>query len=256
MATKTFLKDDGVFVYADYVGAKGVRRLAELTTANPYQKIRRAAGQDVVAVLVSKAWYDTRVAAYTAVQAALEAVSVTETPDDYLSNNFSVLVDLLNGTNQVKSQAKRWADLGYSQDAFRAFSFVDTKKFTVDDGDTSSSVDGKSVGGNVKGYLLRPDHFDALEAAPTETTYSGVGDGTVAVTLKPGKAVAETITITCTVAAANGGTFSVTGSVSGSHSDVVVGNTLDTAGFSLVISDGATDFEVGDQFEVTSYAAF
>lgn len=62
--------------------------------------------------------------------------------------------------------------------------------------------------------------------------------------------VTETWTLTCTAAAANGGTFSVTGSVSGAQASATVGTPYSNTFVSFTISDGATDFQVGDSFTV------
>lgn len=64
----------------------------------------------------------------------------------------------------------------------------------------------------------------------------------------------ETWTITCTAAAANAGTFSVTGSVSGVQDPATVGVAYVDGGISFLITDGATDFIVGDSFTVQAQA--
>jgi len=62
--------------------------------------------------------------------------------------------------------------------------------------------------------------------------------------------VTETWTLTCTAAAVDGGTFSVTGSVSGAQASATVGTPYSNTFVSFTISDGATDFQVGDSFTV------
>lgn len=62
--------------------------------------------------------------------------------------------------------------------------------------------------------------------------------------------VTETWTLTCTAAAANGGTFSVVGSVSGAKPAATVGVAYDNGLLKFTIGDGATDFAVGDTFVV------
>lgn len=64
----------------------------------------------------------------------------------------------------------------------------------------------------------------------------------------------ETWTITCTAAAANAGTFSVTGSVSGAQAAATVGVDYSNAFIAFTLMDGATDFIVGDSFTVTATA--
>jgi hypothetical protein len=62
--------------------------------------------------------------------------------------------------------------------------------------------------------------------------------------------VTEIWTLTCTVAAANAGTFSVVGSVSGAKPDATVGAAYDNGLLKFTISDGSTDFLVGDTFTI------
>jgi len=88
-------------------------------------------------------------------------------------------------------------------------------------------------------------------AAPA---YSGVGDGTLNDLDAKAGAVTETWTISCTAAATNGGTFSVSGSVSGAQADATVGTPYDNGFLRFVINDGATDFQVGDQWTVDAAA--
>lgn len=64
----------------------------------------------------------------------------------------------------------------------------------------------------------------------------------------------ETWTITCTAAAANSGTFSVVGSVSGAQDPATVGVEYADGGISFLLTDGATDFIVGDAFVVSATA--
>lgn len=67
-------------------------------------------------------------------------------------------------------------------------------------------------------------------------------------------AVTETWTITCTSTAANGGLFSVTGSVSGAQTGAVVGQNYDNGKVRFNLTDGSTDFQVGDQFTFATTA--
>lgn len=76
-------------------------------------------------------------------------------------------------------------------------------------------------------------------------TRSGTGNGTISGVEASPSAVTETWTITCTIAAANGGTFSVVGSVSGAQADAVVGTPYENGLIKFLISDGSTDFTVG-----------
>ena len=79
---------------------------------------------------------------------------------------------------------------------------------------------------------------------------SGTGNGTITAVEASPAAITETWTLTCTVAAANGGTFSVVGSVSGAQDDAVVGTPYDNGLIKFLVSDGSTDFTVGAEIEI------
>lgn len=76
------------------------------------------------------------------------------------------------------------------------------------------------------------------------------GTGTLAGLEAAPASVAETWTLTCTAAAANGGTFSVSGSVSGAQAAATVGSAYDNGLLKFTLTDGATDFVVGDVFTI------
>lgn len=78
--------------------------------------------------------------------------------------------------------------------------------------------------------------------------YTGTGNGTLENVKALPNAVTETWTLTCTAASVDGGTFSVTGSVSGAQADATVGTTYNNGFVSFLISDGTIDFIVGDKF--------
>ena len=80
-------------------------------------------------------------------------------------------------------------------------------------------------------------------------TRTGTGTITGVAAVEPA-AVTETWTLTCTAAAANGGTFSVSGSVSGAQADATVGVAYSAARIKFTINDGATDFAVNDTFTI------
>lgn len=88
-----------------------------------------------------------------------------------------------------------------------------------------------------------------ITAKPADTTKGVLANFRVRSTGKT-----ETWTITCTAAAANGGTFSVSGSVSGAQANATVGTDYQAAGISFKLLDGATDFVVGDSFTVSATA--
>lgn len=80
--------------------------------------------------------------------------------------------------------------------------------------------------------------------------YSGTGNGTLTSVEASPSAVTETWTVTCTAAAANGGTFSVVGSVSGAQADAVVGTPYDNGLIKFTLNDGSADFVVSDAFTI------
>jgi hypothetical protein len=79
---------------------------------------------------------------------------------------------------------------------------------------------------------------------------SRTGNGTLSGFLAKPAAVTETWTLTCTAAAANSGTFSVVGSVSGAQAAATVGVAYSNTKIQFTILDGSTDFIVGDVFTV------
>lgn len=81
--------------------------------------------------------------------------------------------------------------------------------------------------------------------------YAGTGNGTMTGLAASTAAPAEVWTIKLKTTAANGGTFSVTGSVSGAQADAIVGAAYNNGFISFTINDGATDFVLNDTFTVT-----
>ena len=82
--------------------------------------------------------------------------------------------------------------------------------------------------------------------------YSGTGNGDIYKVAAPPPAVSEVWTLVCTLGGGSGvATFSVTGSVSGAQAAATVGEFYDNGLIEFVIRDGATDFVVSDQFDIT-----
>lgn len=95
-----------------------------------------------------------------------------------------------------------------------------------------------------------------IAASFTGPTYVGTGNGTMTGTaVYSGFTITETITATVVTAAANGGVFHVSGSVSGSLGLATVGIAFSNSKISFLINDGSTDFVVGDQFTIPTTAA-
>ena len=91
--------------------------------------------------------------------------------------------------------------------------------------------------------LLR-GHYKNTATADAEN----IGDGTVGSLAVIEATVSEIWTLTCTAEAANSGTFSVVGSVSGAKADLTVAVAYDNSQIALTLADGAEDFDIGDIF--------
>lgn len=91
----------------------------------------------------------------------------------------------------------------------------------------------------------------AYGAYGASQSYAGTGTGTMTGLATRASAVAEVWTVKLITAAANGGTFSVTCSLSGAKANATVGTPYDNGFIAFTINDGATDFVVGDTFTVT-----
>lgn len=105
--------------------------------------------------------------------------------------------------------------------------------------------------------------FVPASAAAAVAGGSNVGNGTVgSIGVNDAFTKTETWTLTCIHAVANGGIFSVAGSVTGARGNAVVGSsytsnsiTPSNSEIGFTISDGATDFAVGDVFTIATTAA-
>ena len=93
---------------------------------------------------------------------------------------------------------------------------------------------------------------NGVRATTPVLTSASTGNGTISGGVFVGtNTVNETWTLTCTAAAANGGTFSLSGTVSGAQATAVTVGSLyhsDTGDISFTITDGEADFVVGDTF--------
>lgn len=256
MATITLLKKgDGVYTYSDFVGPKAALRLSELgASSSDYMAIRRRKDTNVEAYLVKASYYEGRVTALAANQSAVFGATVVKVTDDYLSGNLVNMIGLVLGDPEVAAQAKKFATEGLTSKAFLVYEVLSTADGTPDPNAIVKDTD-LILAGKAKAYLMHPSHYNAI-AAGGSTGFAGTGNGTILVTQYPGRAFAETLTVTCTATAANGGTFSVVGSTSGSLGNAVVGETFVSDYFELVISDGTIDFGSGDAFTVSLAAAY
>lgn len=106
-------------------------------------------------------------------------------------------------------------------------------------------------------FFVYGDPAIGLIAASASTpVYTGTGNGTMtSVAVYSGFTVSETITATCVTAAANAGTFYVTGSSTGALGLATVGISFVTSKISFTINDGATDYTVGGVWSLSTVAA-
>ena len=84
-----------------------------------------------------------------------------------------------------------------------------------------------------------------------QTVYAGTGNGKLTQMFLLSQ-VAETWTLVCTATSADGGTFSVTGSVSGVQAAATVGTLYNFGGVKFLINDGTLDFALNDEFTLVS----
>ena len=108
----------------------------------------------------------------------------------------------------------------------------------------------------------RLNHFLLGYGTSGSVSYAGTGNGTLTKGSTngftrqgegtTGLTITETWTVTCTAAAADGGTFSVVGSVSGAQAAATVGVAYDNGKVLFTIADGTVDFIVGDYFTFTT----
>lgn len=251
MTTITLNKDDGIFIYEDYLKGRAALRIKELTADNPYQAIKRNSNGDTEVYLVSDSWYTTRLAAFTAVDAPTFSSSAEKRPDDFMGYNLSLMIDLIYGRAQVTSRTQKMNNEGISAEAFKSYNLCESKAYWVDNSDEIILEPTTKQGGTSLAYLLHPAEYAALAATPVATTYTGTGDGTISSVLHPGFAVAETITVTATSATS----FDVVGSVSGALGTLTVGTTFVSDQITIDITAGGTPFVATDEFVITSYAA-
>lgn len=100
--------------------------------------------------------------------------------------------------------------------------------------------------------LIRQHLTTTALGASVTASGSNVGNGGVTGIIFKTTSTPQTFTLTCTAAAANSGTFSVSGSTIGAIGNATVGAPFDHAQIGFTIADGATDFVIGDVFTVAT----
>lgn len=100
--------------------------------------------------------------------------------------------------------------------------------------------------------LARLRRFLTGRATTTTPVPTGSGNGVISGLDTTPLSITETWTLVCTAVAANGGTFSVTGSISGVQTPADVGVPYSNTLLSFLINDGTVDFALLDQFVFTT----
>lgn len=107
-------------------------------------------------------------------------------------------------------------------------------------------------------FFFHGDPTIGLVAASAGAAVAGAntGNGTVGtISVNNAFTKTETITLTCVNAAVNSGLFQVSGSISGPLGNATVGVGFSSNPIAFLISDGSTDFIVGDSFTIATVAS-
>jgi len=253
LTTRTILKDDGIYIYEDYKLGRAALRLKELSVENPVQNIRRHSDpvNPVEAMVVSAADFDTKVAAYTAVNAPSFKQVYHTVSDDYMGSNLSKMIDLVRGRAQTKALVKMVTEEGLTGSGFVTYKLISSAEWFQDQSPVIPFEESAKKAGQVLAYLMHPTIYAALDVAPVATIYAGAGDGTLASSLMPGGAVAETITAT----ALDPSNFAIVGTVSGAMGTAAVGSGFVSPQIEILITNGSLAFVAGDVFTINSIAA-
>lgn len=99
------------------------------------------------------------------------------------------------------------------------------------------------VSGTLLNFADFLDKFKDFTCGKVTQSYAGTGNGPMTLLDPRPLIVTETWTITCITEAANGGTFSVVGSVTGATANATVGTEYDNGYIRFKINDGSTDFQ-------------
>lgn len=105
---------------------------------------------------------------------------------------------------------------------------------------------------NYLDLLARLRRFITGRASASTPVYTGTGNGSISTVETYPATVTENWTVECIAAAADGGAFSVVGSVTGALANAIVGTPYVSAHLNFTISDSTIDFNVGDKFTFTT----
>ncbi|WP_404291560.1 hypothetical protein ACD578_05425 [Microvirga sp. RSM25] len=115
---------------------------------------------------------------------------------------------------------------------------------------TLTLASAPAYGGSVKQGIYQVRCVGGAFAASAQAKVGNVGNGAISGVAAGVGAAAGVYTATCFAAAANGGTFVVEGPGGQTIGVVTVGQAF-TGPVVFTIADGATDFALGDQFQIT-----
>jgi hypothetical protein len=167
MATKIFTKANGTFVYDDYYRGRSALRIRELNSENPAQNIKRSKTYSAVdAVLVSKTWYDGRIAAFAAAMTPLPNTEYEAVADDHMGVNLSTMCNLILGRAETHALVKKTALEGSKINAYKSYTILGTKEFYRDDNEAVPFETSVKVGGDIRAYLIHPEYYKALCQTP------------------------------------------------------------------------------------------
>ena len=243
MGTVTLSKFSRIFSYQDFMGQKTARRLAEMSEVGVLPVYRTSVSAHPAIYMVSSQWFDGQITTYAKDQATMPAYFMTSLAEEALSRDFSSLVDISLARNQVESLTSKTNQLGPIHTQYMNLGFYSTKNFKEDGNYPLNSAGMNKFGANLA-YMLNPAYYALLAATPAGA-YAGTGNGSIS-QFTPSKGVLESFTLTCTAAALHGGTFSVTGSVSGALPPAIVNVPYSNPHVSFTILGGSVDFIVGD----------
>lgn len=101
-------------------------------------------------------------------------------------------------------------------------------------------------------YMLFGDPAIGLVAgSAVQASYTGTGNGTMGSISVGTSPTTQTVTVQCIAAQTNAGLFKVTGALTGIIGVATVGVAFSSSQVNFTISDGSTDFIVGDVFTIT-----
>ena len=115
--------------------------------------------------MVSKEWWDNKVADYAAAMVSMPEVNFEKVADDLMAVNMSTYIHILKAEAVVPGMQQRVNNEGPSLSYAKGYIVIDTKKYNTDilEVQTSSAVES---GDNELGRLIPAATFDELLLGP------------------------------------------------------------------------------------------